>query len=47
MTKNLRHTGFRRAEIPVNALVQKYYCGLELDAVAGSEESLALAGRGR
>jgi hypothetical protein len=47
MTKNLRHTALRAAEIPVDALVQKYYCPLELGAVAGSDESLRLAGRTR
>lgn len=47
MTNNLRNTAFRAAQIPATPLVQKYYCALEIDAVAGSDESLRLAGRGR
>jgi hypothetical protein len=47
MTKNLKKTAFLRAKIPTSALVQTYYCVLELNAPPGSEESLRLAGRGR
>jgi hypothetical protein len=47
MTKNLKKSRFLTAEIPANALVQTYYCALELNAPPGSDGSLRLAGRGR
>ncbi len=47
MTKNLKKTEFLTAKIPANALVQTYYCALELNAPPGSDESLRLAGRGQ
>lgn len=47
MNNNREKVRFLTAEMTTHALVQTYYCDLELNEPPGTGESLRLAGRGR